>query len=73
MGKRGDVGEGEKHGERARGRMDGRTYERTNGWVSERVRERERRRQRPARERDGTRVEGQRASERGLVARFGTV
>lgn len=42
--------------------MDGRTCESANGGGRE-----------PVRKRDGTRVEGQRASERGLVARFGTV
>lgn len=59
---------------RTDGRTNGRTDERTDGRACGRMCEsangggRE-----PVRERDGARVEGQRASERGLVARFGTV
>lgn len=54
--------------------MDERTDERTDGRACGRMCESANGGGRiPVRERDGARVEGQRASERGLVARFGTV
>lgn len=57
-----------------RERVDGRTDERTDGRACGRMCESANGGGRiPVRERDGARVEGQRASERGLVARFGTV
>lgn len=65
-----------KRGEREdkRERVDGRTDERTDGRACGRMCESANVGGRiPVRERDGARVEGQRASERGLVARFGTV